>query len=75
MKKQLSVGLAVMALAASLTACGGGSSTTTTTTAAAPASESPAAPPRSATAASEQPRWTSRPRRPAKATSWWTAKA
>ena len=43
MKKQLSVGLAVMALAASLTACGGGSSTTTTTTAAAPASESPAA--------------------------------
>jgi predicted lipoprotein with Yx(FWY)xxD motif len=43
MKKQLSVGLAVMALAASLTACGGGSGTTTTTTAAAPASESPAA--------------------------------
>jgi predicted lipoprotein with Yx(FWY)xxD motif len=42
MKKQLSVGLAVMALAASLTACGGGSGTTTTTTAAAPASESPA---------------------------------
>lgn len=42
MKKQLSVGLAVMALAASLTACGGGSGTTTTTSAAAPASESPA---------------------------------
>ncbi|MFF2316147.1 hypothetical protein ACFVTE_07735 [Arthrobacter sp. NPDC058097] len=42
MKKQLSVGLAVMAFAASLTACGGGSGTTTTTTAAAPASESPA---------------------------------
>jgi len=42
MNKQLSVGLAVMALAASLTACGGGSGTTTTTTAAAPASESPA---------------------------------
>lgn len=42
MKKQLSVGLAVMALAASLTACGGGSGTTTTTTAAAPATESPA---------------------------------
>ncbi|WP_395399744.1 hypothetical protein ACHMXB_15555 [Arthrobacter sp. UC242_113] len=42
MKKQLSVGLAVMALAASLTACGGGSSTTTTTSAAAPATESPA---------------------------------
>ena len=42
MKKQLSVGLAVMALAASLTACGGGSGTTATTTAAAPASESPA---------------------------------
>ncbi|MFC9352526.1 hypothetical protein [Arthrobacter sp. NPDC057013] len=42
MKKQLSIGLAVMALAASLTACGGGSGTTTTTTAAAPASESPA---------------------------------
>ncbi|MDP9696339.1 UNVERIFIED_ORG: putative lipoprotein with Yx(FWY)xxD motif [Arthrobacter globiformis] len=43
MKKQLSVGLAVMALAASLTACGGGSGTTTTTSAAAPATESPAA--------------------------------
>ena len=42
MKKQLSFGLAVMALAASLTACGGGSGTTATTTAAAPASESPA---------------------------------
>ena len=42
MKKQLSVGLAVMALAASLTACGGGSGTTATTSAAAPASESPA---------------------------------
>ena len=43
MKKQLSVGLAVMALAASLTACGGGAGTTSTTSAAAPATESPAA--------------------------------
>jgi len=41
MNKQLSVGLAVLALAASLTACGGGTSTTPTT--AAPATESAAA--------------------------------
>ncbi|MFE4544772.1 hypothetical protein [Arthrobacter sp. NPDC056727] len=53
MKKQLSVGLAVMALAASLTACGGGSGTTTTTTAAAPASESPAATASASASASE----------------------
>ena len=44
MNKQLSVGLAVLALAASLTACGGGTGTTTTTTPAAPpATESPTA--------------------------------
>ena len=42
MKKQLSVGLAVMALAASLTACGGGSGSTTTTSAAPPATTSEA---------------------------------
>lgn len=34
MKKQLSISLSVLALAATLTACGGGSGTTTTTTAA-----------------------------------------
>jgi predicted lipoprotein with Yx(FWY)xxD motif len=42
MKKQLSVGLAVMALAASLTACGGGSGTSPTTAAPATTTASPA---------------------------------
>ncbi|KRE67479.1 hypothetical protein ASG92_14325 [Arthrobacter sp. Soil736] len=42
MNKQLSVGLAVLALAASLTACGGGSGTTPTTAAPATTTASPA---------------------------------
>ena len=41
MNKQLSVGLAVLALAASLTACGGGSGTTTTSAPATTAAETP----------------------------------
>jgi len=42
MKKQLSVGLAVLALAASLTACGGGSGTSPTTAAPATTTATPA---------------------------------
>lgn len=42
MNKQLSVGLAVLALAASLTACGGGSGTTPTTAAPATTTATPA---------------------------------